>query len=81
MKTIYLPIDEDLLVAGYYWTNSVIGKPCIVQLYKPQWRENGWVLTDGNEYTEHYSWDGNFNYKLVGPIPCPLQLDKQVRSC
>ncbi len=73
MRTIYLPVDEDLLVPGYYWTTSHGGRLKIVQVFRPQWREDGWVISDGNEYTEAYTWDDAVNYKLVGPISVPDQ--------
>lgn len=82
MKTLYTPIDIDLLKNGaYYWCASFQGgpKPSIVQAWIAPWNDKLWVISAGNEHTDVYvsqdpaKCDGS-HMKLLGPIDVPEEL-------
>jgi hypothetical protein len=79
MRTIYTPVDSDLLEDGaYYWCLGWYGrhKPVIVKALKAQWRDDLWIITEGNDNTDMHIFedptknDGVY-VKLLGPIPVP----------
>jgi hypothetical protein len=84
MRTIYMPVDSDLLEHGrYYWCTNWGGRtePFIVSACRVEWQRGpAWVISTGNEHTEHHYFDNpevesdSHALKLVGPIPVPDNL-------